>query len=145
MRFTLFSLSQIAIFSLAASLSCVAQKPNYDVTMIADGKPLDLGQGIPVHTKVLQLRGRLTQASQQQYPQLNPTVVINKATFNLIRDTRRVSYMNWPGQESIARLFKQAKAGDRFLIQFEDVESQTKQGVVQKIDNFKIVQVTVKE
>jgi hypothetical protein len=53
--------------------------------------------------------------------------------------------MNWPGNGSVASLFVQAKAGDQFLIQFEDVESQTQQGVVQKIDNSKIVQVTVKE
>ncbi|QMW04755.1 hypothetical protein [Spirosoma foliorum] len=145
MRPRLFSLSLMAIVSLTTSLACLAQKPSYDVTIVADGKPLDLSQGIPAHTRTLQLRAQLTQNSQQQYPQLKPTVLINKAILNLVRDTRRVSFVNWPSDESVASLFKQAQVGDRFLIQFEDVESQTKGGVVQKIDNSKIVQVTVKK
>lgn len=145
MRPILFSLSLIAIVSWANSLACLAQKPNYNVTITVDGKPLDLIQGISTHTKALQLTGQLTQDSQRQYPQLKSTVLINKATLNLIRNTRRVSFINWPGNGSVASLFSQAKAGDQFLIQFEDVESQTQQGVSQKIDNSKIVQVTVKE
>ncbi|GAB3716945.1 hypothetical protein GCM10027592_58700 [Spirosoma flavus] len=143
MRAVLFSL--LAVTTLATSPVCLAQKPNYEVILMADGKPLDLSQGISARTKVLQLLGQLDQKSLQQYPQLKTTVLINKAILNLVRDTRRVAYEEWPGDGSIAGLFQQAKAGDRFVIQFDDVESLTKQGMVQKIDSAKLIQLTVKE
>ena len=79
MRCIIFSLSLVAMATLATSPACLAQNPTYDVTIVADGKPIDLIQGIPARTKALQLTGQLTQKSQQQYPKLKPTVLINKA------------------------------------------------------------------
>ncbi|GAB3890211.1 hypothetical protein [Spirosoma agri] len=134
----------VATVIRATSLPCLAQKPVYDVTVTADGKSLDLNQGISASTKTVELTGQLTPESQQQYPQLKPVVLINKAVFNLIRDTRRVGFINWPQDGSIARLFKEARSGDRFVIQFEDVEVQTKQGTTQKVDGLKLIQISVK-
>ena len=133
------------LVTLTISGSCLAQNLNYDVTILADGKPLELTKGIPVSTKAIRLIGQLTPKSKQAYPQLKQDVLIHKATLNLVRDTRRVGFITWPGDASIATLFKEAKVGDRFLVQFEDVELQTKQGQTQKLDNSKLVQITVTE
>ncbi|GAB4054649.1 hypothetical protein [Spirosoma litoris] len=141
--FILFLL--ITLATLTVSGSCLAQNPNYDVTILADGKPLELTQGIPVGTKAIHLIGQLTPKSQQEYPQLKHEVLIHKATLNLVRDIRRVGFITWPSDGGIATLFKEAKVGDRFLVQFDDVELQTKQGQTQKLDNSKLVQIMVRE
>ncbi|SFF20294.1 hypothetical protein SAMN05216167_1355 [Spirosoma endophyticum] len=130
---------------IAVSGSCLAQTANYDVTIIADGKALDLSQGIPASTKTIELTGQRTQKDLQQDSQLKPDVLIQKATLTLARDTKKICAINWPGKASIANLFKEAKVGDRLMIQFEDVELQTKQGQTQKIDDSKLVQLTIKE
>ena len=133
----------LTVVALTVCGSCLAQHPSYDVTILADGKPLALTQGIPLSTKVIQFTGQLTPESQQEYPHLKNDVLIHKATLNLVRDTRRVGFSSWPSDASIATLFEEAKVGDRFLIQFEDIELQTKQGQSQKLATSKLVQMMV--
>lgn len=119
--------------------------PKYNVSIIADGKPLSDSRAIPGTTKEIELIAQLTEKSLKDYPQLNSTVTINKAIINLARGTQRVDFIDWPGSRPLATLLKQAQAGDRFIIQFDDVSVQTKQGVRQKVakPNISLIAISV--
>lgn len=45
MRLLFIPFLWLTVARLAVPGSCLAQKPQYDVTILADGKPFDLGQG----------------------------------------------------------------------------------------------------
>jgi hypothetical protein len=138
----------MTITFLPFTLLCLAQAPDktitYDVAILADGKQIDPVRGIQDTTKELSFTGQLTKESRISYPQLKPDVTIGKATINLVRDTQRVGFINWPGTESLSSLFKQAKAGDRCLIQFDEVSVRSNQGVAQKVKGFKLIQITIR-
>ncbi|GAB4028726.1 hypothetical protein [Spirosoma koreense] len=145
MRTIVFFSFIIAASTLLVPFACLAQNPKYIVTVVADGKPLNLSQGISLTTKTLDLTAQLTQESLREYPQLKPNIAINKAILNLVRDTKRVGYLDWSGEESIVTLLKEAKKGDRLVIQLEDVKAQTKKGVAQKVNDDKIIQISIQE
>jgi hypothetical protein len=145
MRLLYFIPLLVAFANVATSLTCLAQNLSYDVIILADGKPINIGNGISVTTKTLHITGQLTSQSKQQYPNLMPTVAINRATLNLIRDTNRISFTDWPYGDSITTLFKEAKVGDRFVIKLEDVKASTKSGTMQTIEDTKIVQLTLRQ
>ena len=145
MRPLFISFLLVAVATLTVSGSCLAQQPNYEVAILADGKPLDHSEGISMSTKVIALTGQLTPKSLQQYPQMKPTILIHNSRLFLLRDNRPISAINWPGKASVGDLFKDAKVGDRFMIKFEEVELQTKQGQTQKTDISKLVSLVVKE
>lgn len=138
----------LTISLLSFTLPCLAQAPiraiTYDVAILADGKPIDPVRGIQNTTKALSFTGQLTGESRISHPQLKPEVTISKAIINLVRDTRRVGFINWPGTESLKDLFKQARAGDRCIIQFDEVSVRSTRGVPRKLKDFKIIQVSIR-
>ncbi|WP_461066978.1 hypothetical protein [Spirosoma horti] len=121
----------------------VSKNLSYDVTFIADGKLVNLTQGIPHDAKTFNMKGKLTPESKKRYPQLKSEVAINKAVISLVRNTRRVAFVNWTGNESLSSLPKLMQAGDRFVVQFDDVDAQSKDGINHKLANFKFMQITV--
>jgi hypothetical protein len=137
--------SSAAPFTCSAQLTIVNQEPDYTVAIVVDGHPFNISEGIPTNTKTLALTGQLTQQSQQEYPQLDPTLVISKAILNLVRETKRIGFITLPTDKSLAELLKQVKVGDRFILQLEDVSVQFKQGGTQKIDRAKILKISVRE
>lgn len=113
----------------------------YAVSILVDDKPIDIVNGIPLTAKSVRINGQLSTKSRQDYPELNPDVAINKATISLVRGTKRVSFIDWAGTEPLAIVLSQnAKAGDRYVIQFEDVSAQTKQGTTRKLNGNRVYQ-----
>jgi hypothetical protein len=143
----------LLIISLAVSSSSFAQltsflqEPNYVLTVMADGQPLRMNQDILASTKTISLQGQLTRLSEQKCPQLESKLLIRKATLNLVRNTRQIGAISWPSEQSVASLLTQAKAGDHFLVQLEEVALQLKQGDTQPMltKEPRIYKLTVKE
>ncbi|WP_461091876.1 hypothetical protein [Spirosoma gilvum] len=136
MRTLCFFTSVWLILNAGVSLAqSIAQEPDYTVIITADGRPVDLKKGISTTTQTIQLQGSLTKESRQLFPQLKSDVLIEQVIISLVRGTRRVDYLNWTGVESLARLSKQAQAGDRYVMQFEEVSTQTRQGTSTKLSN----------
>ena len=144
-----FSIACLIIASLAvpcsAQLTLFPQEPNYIQMVVADGQPLLMNQRILTSTKTITLGGQLTRLSEQDYPQFESRLLIRKATLNLVRDTKRIGFISWPSENSLVTLFREAKPGDRFIIQVEDAALQLKQGGTQPIAKPKVYKLSVKE
>ncbi|WP_093835437.1 hypothetical protein [Spirosoma endophyticum] len=120
-----------------AQSSTKRARPDYNPVIIIDGKPLaDYKSTIPPSTKKLTVKGQLTDRSRQDYPELNSTVIIDKAVISIIRANRIVASINWKdSQSSSIDLSERAQTGDRFVIQFVDVSTQTKDGIINNLPN----------
>ncbi|GAB4009744.1 hypothetical protein GCM10028808_19120 [Spirosoma migulaei] len=119
----------------------VDKELTYAVSILVDDKPIDIVKGIPITAKNVCISGQLSTKSRQEHPELNPDVEINKATISLVRGAERVSFIDWAGNEPLAIvLSKKAKAGDRYVIQFDEVSAQTSQGAAQKLNGNRVYQ-----
>jgi hypothetical protein len=113
----------------------------YTVSILVDEKLIDAAKGIPVTAKNIRIEGQLTKESRQVHPELAADIAINKATISLVRGTERVSFIDWAGNEPLAIVLSQkAKAGDRYVIEFEEVSAQTRQGAIQKLSGNRLYQ-----
>ncbi|WP_080055935.1 hypothetical protein [Spirosoma aerolatum] len=133
----------LAIISRIALAQPLFQEPDYTVSIIADGKPVDLKEGIAAITQTIQLQGKLTKESKAQFPQLHSDVLIERVMISLVRGTQRIDYLNWTGDESLIKLSTQAQAGDRYVMQFEKVNVQTKQGTMNPLTKAVIYSVSL--
>ena len=120
-----------------------APPTRYTVSIIIDGNPVDLSKGIPAVAHTITMQGQLTPESLRENPQLKLAVSINHAVISLVRDTRRVGFVNWPASKSLTSLSRQSRAGDRYVIQFDDVDAEARDGKREKMTNNVIIQTTV--
>lgn len=102
-------------------------EPKIDLITKADGKPADNAKGIPAGTQKLDFTASLSAESRQQFPDLQPQAVIKSAWVSLARGTRRVATQFWQAGEPLSKVAKEAKPGDRYVIEF-DLAARRKDG-----------------
>lgn len=125
------------VWSSSAYAQEVPKQPEYTLSIITpDYAPVDMDKGVPRDIGYLTVKGQLTASSCQEYPQLEPYVLIKQTITSIIRNGRRRAMINWVGEKiplySLNSPEDPLQAGDRCVMEFVDVRTKAKNGVTRK-------------